>query len=536
LQRTGACQETEALLQGLADGVLDAAERAALEAHLAGCPACTAEAARLRDNAAFLQEVLGPFRLSPGYATDFLFKLPRKDPRRRAAPAPAAASRTMVLGDGPPRRRSPLLLAGGACLLGAGGFLAWSFLSGPGETVRIDRQRTLPDVQPRDAKGDGPADAKRTGPAPVKPGPGGTQAGGTGAPRAPGGGGTEPIRSAADLLATLRGVRGEAFGPVIQRGWDLLAGSPPEAKAARDLAGKEKDPRVRAALVLCLGADGGPEARAAAREFLGDEAPEVRTAAVLALARALSFDSPGKRPEPTGPPLGAVVQVGALADDPGRADLAARLGAESDPLVRRAILVVLAHAAGADPAIRDRLLEGVGGAWGDDLRETSLRSLQGVQDPVVAEKLAELIPGAPKALHAALVEAMVAADARTAADRLGDLLAKAEGTELRKLLVGACSKAGGAAAQKALVEVLGGDQDASVRLAALSALQRFPSKEVLEAVVRAENDADQGVRQEAERVAKILRESVNKTEGGQENPPADNPPPAPAPAPAPDGN
>jgi hypothetical protein len=535
--RTGLCQETDALLQGLADGVLSADERATLEAHLAGCPACTAEAARLRENAQFLQETLQPLRLAPDWPTDFLFQLPRKDPKRRAAPAPAAAAKSTVYGETRARKRSPLLLVVGVVVAGGGAALAWAVLS-PGETVqRPDRDRPPPEVKERAEKGVGPADPKKGPATQPKPGPAGGS--GTGAPQKvgdlPGG----PIKTAADLVAALRAVKGSAFAAVVARGWDFLAGTPAEGKAVREAASKEKDPKVRAALVLCLGADGGDDARTFAREFLADDAAEVRGAAALALARSLSFESQGKKPVDSGQPLATPVLVGPLPEDARRGDLVGRLAAEPDPGVRKVLLQILAHSAAADASIRERILEGVKGVYGDELREASIRALGEVKDAAVVEAFAEALvqPGTAASLHPVLVEGMVKADRKAASERLGDLLQKAQSPETRRLLVAACPQAGTPAAQKALVDALGSDQDAGVRTAIVRALQGFPSKEVLDAVHRAaENDADQGVRQEAERVHGVLKASLGKAEGGQENPPADNPP-APAPAPgAGDGN
>ncbi len=484
MPRTAGCQEAESLMQALADGALAAKERATLEAHLPDCPDCTAEAARLRDNAVFLQEVLSPLRLAPEFATDFLFKLPKKDPKRKAAPA---APRTMVIGASAPRRSGPLRWVLGLSLLGGAGLLAWAFFGREGETFHREPQRPTPEVKPRPEKGQGAADPKSGpgagtlhpagGPKVVPPQPP------RGAPPA-----TSPFRSAVDLLAALRAVRGDAYGAAIQRGWDLLAGSPAEAKAARELASKEKDPRVRAALVLCLGADGGEEARAAARSFLGDEAPEVRTAAALAVARALSIDAPaGKVLVPSGSVLGISVPIGPLADDPGRGELLARLSAEADLETRRTLVLSLGPTAASDIGVRDHLLDGVKGAYGDDLRATCLAAVRDVRDPAAVAAFAAALdqPGTAKALQPALVDAMVAADARAAADLFAEILPRAESPDLRCKMVVACANAGGAAAQKTLLSTLATDQEGKVRLAAVALLRKFPSREVLEAVQKA---------------------------------------------------
>jgi HEAT repeat protein len=543
MARTAGCQEVEALMQALADGGLTAAERAILESHLAGCPACTAEAARLRDNAVFLQEVLSPLRLAPDFTTDFLFRLPKKDPKRKAAPAPSAGPRTMVIGGAEPRRRGALGWVLGVGLLGAAGVLAWAYFGRTDQPFHREILRPAPEVKPRPEKGLGAADPRGAGGGTAKsppPGTGSRPAGGQAIPVKPGpAGGASPVRTAAELVATLRGVRGDTFGAVIQRGWDLLAGSPAEAKAARELASKEKDPRVKAALVLCLGSDGGEEARAATRSFLGDESPEVRGAAALALARSLSFENPaGKVLVHSGPPLGLGVPIGALADDPGRGELLARLSSEGDAGVRRVLVQALGPTAASDAGVRDHILDGVKGAYGDDMREACVASLKGVQDPSVVAAFAAALeqPGTPKSLYTALVEGMVAADARAAAEVMGDLIPKAESPDLRCQLVTACARVGGAAAQKAVLAALS-DQDAKVRLAAVAVLRRFPSREVLDAVQKAaENDADQAVRQEGETVAALIKASMEKLEGPREVPPGDNPPaPAPAPAPVPAG-
>lgn len=506
------CQEVAGLLHGLAVGDLPAGDRAAVEAHAAACASCAKETARLRDNAAYLQDVLGTFRMPPEFPADFLLALPPKDGKRRAPAGAPAAPRTVVLGDTSTRRfrAGPLLL--GAGMLGGVVVLGWLFLGPEKEVQRREVEfRTVPDVKERAERGKGAADGKAAGTA--APAPNG------GKPPAPGEGVRtfQAMRTAADLLAALRGVRGDAWGPAIARGWDLLAGTPAEAAAVRDAAAAEKEPGLRAALVLVLAADGREETRATLRGWLSDPSPEVRGAAALGLARSLSYENPSKRAVPAGPPLGLAVQVGALEDDPGRADLALRLGQESEESVRRILLQVLGPTAGADPQVRDRILDGVKGAYGDEMRETCVRALAGVQDPAIVPGFAEALgnPGTPRALHPVLIEGMMAADQAAAAEALAGLIPAADGADFRRTLVVALGKAGGASAESTLLRVLSGDGDASVRMEAVRALQKYPSRASLDAAEAAsENDADQAVRTESERIARILRPTVEKMEGG----------------------
>jgi HEAT repeat protein len=517
---TGNCQDTQGLLQVLVEGGLTAGERAAVEAHVAGCPACTAEGARLKDNADFLREVLGPFRMPADLTPEFLLALPPKDQKRKTA-APSAAPRTLVLGDTRPRGASPWKWIGVLVFLGAAGALGWLFLSGEkpqGPRVVPD----LPEVTSRPPAGQGPADGKKPLPKPLVPKPG-VKPPVTPEPPA------EAPKSAADLVASLRAVRGDGFNRVIWAGWALLASHPAEAKAIRDLAAAEKDARLRAALVACIGADGTDENRSALAGHLSDPAAEVRGAAVLALGRSLSFDNPQKRPPiGSGPPVSFTVEVGAMVEDPARGTLASRLSSESEPAVKRLLVAVLAASAPSDPAIRDALLEAVKGTWGDDLREPALKALFGMKDPAVVEAYADVLvrQGTPKSLHGPLIEGMAAADEAAAAAKLAELLPKAEGADLRREILHALSRLGGPAAQKAFTDALAGDQDATVRLAAVTALRKFPVREVLDAVQHAaENDGDHAVRQEADQVAKILKATLEKAEGqGGDNPPAPPPP------------
>jgi hypothetical protein len=483
------------------DGDLSAAERATVEAHLAGCPACTAEGARLRDNAAYLQEILSPLRMPADFGADFLFRLPKKDPKKRAAPAPSGAPRSVVMGDTRARRGSPVMAIGVVAFLAAAGGLGWLFLRPPAQVARKDPM-TLPDVKDRPPKGDGPADPRRNPPRnPIPAGGGGTPST-TPAP-APGG----PVLTAADLVALARSVKSDAFGACIQRGWDLLAGTPAEGRGVREAAEAEKDPRVRAALVLCLGASQDGDLRSAVASFLGDPAAEVRIAAALGLARSLAFEAPSKRAVPAGPPLGIAVHVGVLADDRTRADLVGRLSAESDPAVRRVLVLAVAPTAGSDPTIRDRVLEGVKGAWGDELREVCVKALQGVQDAAIVPAMAEALtqPGTPKSLHDDILETMIAADRNAAAEALAGLVGQAEAPDLRKSIVQALGRAGGEAAKRGLLGVLSSDSEGGVRLVAVHALGQFPDREVADALKRAaENDADHVVRTQAESAANAM--------------------------------
>lgn len=531
---TGSCQETQGLLQVLVEGGLNATERGSVEAHMATCPACTAEGARLQANAAFLKETLGPFRMPADLTPEFLLALPRKDQKRRSpAPAAAAAPRTFVLGDTRARGVSPWKWIGGIGFFAAAAGLGWLFLSDGEKTVRRG-PAPIPGAGERPAPGDGAADGKKVAKSGPRPGPADTGKKTAPVPVPP----SEPVRTAAELAATLRGVRGEGgYTAVVHKGWALMATAPAEAQAVRDLAAEEKEARVRAGLVACLGADGGDENRTALRGYLGDEAPEVRGAAALALGRSLSIENQRKL-LPSGPPLALFIDVGPMADDPARGDLAARLSVEGDAGVRRVLISVLAGTAPTDPAIRDLLLEGVKGTYGDEFQEPCVRALQGVKDPAVVDAFAAAMVDlrTPKSLHGALLEGMIAADEKAAGEKLAELLAGAQGADLRKEILGALGRVGGPAAQKAFTDALAGDADATVRLAAATSLQRYPSKEVQDALQRAsENDSDQAVRQEAERVAKTMEGALKRAEGGGGDvPPVD--PPHPAPNPAPDGN
>jgi len=533
MAKTAGCAELAGLLQASADGDLPAGDRAAVEAHLSACDSCSRETARLKENSAYLQEALAPFRMPAEFPSDFLFRLPRKDGKRRAGGPAAApqATKTLVLGD-TRERRFPVLpvLLGAGFLAGAAG-LGWLFF-GPREPVRrTGPLGTLPPVKPREKPGAGPADGQEVRPPEGRLPPPGGERPPASAP-APG----QPFRAAADLVAAARGVRNGAFGPVISRGWDLLAGTPDEAKAVLDAANAEKDPVQRAALVLSLAADGRDETRVALRGFLVDGAPEVRAAAALGLARSLSHENPARRAIPSGPPLNLAVQVGPLAEDPGRAELAARLGTETEAAVRRILVQVLGPTASTDPGVRDRLLDGVRGSFGEEFRDPCLRALSGVQDPAMVPVLAEVLgsPNTPKSLQGTLVEAMLGADHNASAEAFAALLPSAEAVDLRRTLVASLARAGGATAERALVQVLSSDSEASVRAAAVLSLRNFPSRAVLDAIQsRAENDPDQMVRQEAERMAAQLRSTVEKSEGapaggGHEEPP-DNPPPEPPP-------
>ena len=157
MSASAGCAEVGTLLQPLVDGDLSAAERATVESHLAECPSCTAEGARLRDNAAYLQEILSPLRMPADFGADFLFRLPKKDPRKRSAPAPSGAPKSIVMGDTRARRGSPLVAIGVVVFLAAAGGLGWLFLRPPAQVVRKDLM-TLPDVKERPPKGQGDAE------------------------------------------------------------------------------------------------------------------------------------------------------------------------------------------------------------------------------------------------------------------------------------------------------------------------------------------------------------------------------------------
>lgn len=500
------CPEIGGLLQALVDGDLTAAERASVEGHLAGCPACTAEGARLRDNSAYLGEILSPLRMPADFGSDFLFRLPKKDPKRRAPAAPAATPRSVVMGDTRVRRGSPFLVIGVLVFLAAAGGLGWLFFRPPAPVARKDPM-ALPDVKERPPKGQGDADPRKPAPSPIPAG------GGTKPTPTPTTGG--PVLSAADLVALVKSIKNDAFGAAIQRGWDLLAGTPAEGKGVREAAEAEKDPKYRAALVLCLGASQDADLRAAVASFLADPAVEVRIAAALGLARSLAYEAPAKKQVPAGPPLSIAVAVGVLADDRARADLVGRLSTESDPAVRRVLVLALAPSAAADPTIRDRVLEGVRGAWGDELREVCVKALQGVQDPALVPALAEALtqPGTPKTLHGDIIETMLAADRNAAAEAIAGLVGQAESPELRRTLVQALGRAGGDAAKRGLLAVLSGDSEGAVRLTAIAGLNLFPDREVLEALQRAaDNDGDHQVRQAAENAAKALAAKLDQPE------------------------
>ena len=83
----------------------------------------------------------------------------------------------------------------------------------------------------------------------------------------------------------------------------------------------------------------------------------------------------------------------------------------------------------------------------------------------------------------------------------------------------------GERAGRAVLQALASDAEASVRLAAVQALNRFPTRESADAAQRAaDNDSDQMVREEADRVAQAIRRALEKAEGAEAPPP---PPPAP---------
>ena len=104
------CQEAQTLLDELVDGPLaDAGQAAALEAHLAGCPACRAD----RDS---LQAMVARTRALPRERTpgrdlwpEIARQLERRSPARRwvVAALPAAAALLLVAGTLGPRLWTP---------------------------------------------------------------------------------------------------------------------------------------------------------------------------------------------------------------------------------------------------------------------------------------------------------------------------------------------------------------------------------------------------------------------------------------------
>jgi len=512
----GGCQEVAGLLQGAADGALPAAEREAVAGHAASCPACAKEMARLSDNSAYLKETLSPFRMPQDFSADFLFTLAPKDQKRRPAPAAPAAPRSTVMGDTRDRGPGPMRFVVGGVLLVAAGGLAWLFFGPEEPPPSRPAPPPVPEPKERPPKGKGPGDPVFTSPKTE------TDLYKKEAPRPSLASTGDRLKNCGDLVSLLRGVKGDAYEPIIRRGWDLLAGNADEARAAREIVGKEKDAKVRAALALCIGADASEENRAALVGLLTDESPEVRAAAALGLARSLSFESPQKKRLPSGPPLNTNVDVGLLPEGSGRAEISARLGAENETSVRRVLLALLGPTAPSDPAVRDRLLEGVKGAFGEEAREAALKALHGIQDASLVAPFTEALGqhGTSRALQAALIDAIAVADRASAGEAFANLLASAEGAELRRDLVNACGKVEGEKAGRAVLQVLSNDQDASVRLAAVQVIQKFPSREAMDAAQRAaENDSDQGVRQAAEVAAKHIKGIVEKAEGGGDNPP-----------------
>jgi anti-sigma factor RsiW len=96
-------------LTALVDGALPAAEAEAVRAHLAGCAACRAEAARLRSAAALLGALPPPPPPSPAFAARLEARLEAERGRRRGVlarllgerrrfvlPAAAAAAAALV--------------------------------------------------------------------------------------------------------------------------------------------------------------------------------------------------------------------------------------------------------------------------------------------------------------------------------------------------------------------------------------------------------------------------------------------------------
>ncbi len=514
MKRAISCAEVGPLLHAHADGELPPPERAAVDGHLETCANCARESARMRGNLAYLGEVMARQRLAADFDSSFLFALPRKTARAVAAASARAAPRSVVIGG--PRRKSRgglYVVAGVIVAAGAAGAW-WAFRPAP--AVRVDGgvRSSVPEPGHRPPRTEGPADPRPVAPppeTPPKPRPGTGET----TPAAPG-----VVRSAAELIAAVRAHRG-GYLPVVGRGWSLLVEQPKEAAAVADAARAEKSAKLRAALVLCLGFDGSQDARGLVREFLADAAGEVRAAAAFGLARSLSFDSPQKRAIPTGEPLSMAVEVGPMEEGAALGELTGRLSTESDDGARRALVLVLSATAPSSAEVRARLLDGVKGAYGEELRDACLRGLRGVQDPAIVDALADALGHVqtPTALRPALVEAMIEADRVAAAEALARLAHAADDAAARRTLVDGVAKAGGATAETALQGFAQNDPDAAIRGAAVAALARFPSETTLGVLERiAEGDADQQVRVGAEAAAAHVRGMVEKA---REAPPAE---------------
>lgn len=80
------CDDARALLSALIDDALSAGERTACEAHLAACPDCTRELARLRATVSLVRAI-GPARAPAGFA-DRVVSAARAEPRPRRSTPP----------------------------------------------------------------------------------------------------------------------------------------------------------------------------------------------------------------------------------------------------------------------------------------------------------------------------------------------------------------------------------------------------------------------------------------------------------------
>jgi len=501
------CPEVSPLVQPWADGELPAADRGLLEEHVASCPSCRRETARVRDNGAFLQEMLQGFRLPGNFDRAFLFRLPRKSARAvaaAAAAAPAPAAGTTVITAAPARGGSPAGWIAGAVLVALVAGLAWWF--GSGEEDRPADGQGRPAPIPRSKDGKGPADARPV-PLPGTKGPG--PAGVGPKPPVPGGGeaaGGPAARTAEDLIRLLR--KGGRYGPVVAQGWSILAASAAEAARIREALAKETAPEVRAALALLLGASKEEANLEALRGLLRDGSALVRQAAILGLARALSLDSPVKQRHQVGPPLSFGVEVGAMGEAGGVAEFAGLLGGEPDAGVRATLFQVLGASAATEATARQRLLDALKGDFGDELRDEGLKGLQGVKEATLPAALAELLrePTFPKRLQQPVLALMLEADRVAASEALAGIVSGIEDADLRRHVLDGVASGAGKGAEKALLDALSGDAEAGIRSAAAAHLARYPTEETLAALEKAsEHDENQGVRETAARSLEQVR-------------------------------
>ena len=308
----------------------------------------------------------------------------------------------------------------------------------------------------------------------------------------------------ANRLATIAGAAGRAAG------LDAIKRLGPAGAAATSglvpLLSDER-PLVRAAAVLALAAVGGsqdPQVASRVRSACGDGSPVVKRAARLALER-LDRRRADERPETSLPAEGfdggglahealartaATTDVGALAAllADGRAAVRRNaavslgtLGAGAAP----ALAPLLAAALDAEPAVREAALVAVGGiGQADPAAVAVLTRALGDRHRSVASAannaLLAMGPGAVQPLLAALPGAGRAAIFA----RVVDILV-----------------AGGAAAVPSLAEALEGARYPASREAAAAALARVgeAAEQAADALVRALDDAHEGVREAAAR-------------------------------------